>query len=143
MANVGDTGNGTTITLTTQTSMNSYKVESIQIGETTLDMLDVSHLGTSGDQERIASDLRKHGDWTINVIHNPAATAVTITGAVDTATITFPVYSTQTTTTGATVAASGVITSVKLPDLANGQVMKSVYKFSPDGDTGPTYTRGS
>lgn len=143
MALVGDTGNGATLTLTTQTAMNSYKIESIQIGEATLDMLDVSHLGTSTDQERIASDLRKHGDWTINVIHLPTATAVTITGLVDTATITLPVYSTQTTTTGATLAASGVITSVKLPDLANGQVMKSAYKFAPDGDTGPTYTRGS
>lgn len=143
MALTGDTGNGATFTLTTQTAMNSFKVESIQIGEISIDMLDVSTLSTSGDQERIASDLRKHGDWTINVIHNPAATAVTVTGSVDTATITLPVYSTQTTTTGATFAASGVITSVKLPDLTNGQVMKTVYKFSPDGDTGPTYTRGS
>ncbi len=143
MANVGDTGNGATVTLATQTAMNSFKIESIDVGEVSIDMLDVSHLGTSGDMERIASDLRKHGDWTLTVIHNPAATAVTVTGSVDTATITFPVYSTQTTTTGATFAASGVITSVKLPTLANGQVQKAVYKFAPDGDTGPTYTRGS
>ena len=143
MANVGDTGNGATFTLTTQTNMNSYKIESIQIGETTLDMLDVSHLGTSGVVERIASDLTKVGDATIEYVFNPAATALSVTGAVDTAVVTLPVYSTQTTTTGATFAASGVITSVKLPDLANGQVMKTVYKFAPDGDTGPTYTRGS
>lgn len=143
MANVGDTGNGTTFTLTTQTAANSYKVESIQIGEITVDMLDVSHLGTSGDMERIASDLRKHGDWTITCIKNHAATAVTVTMLQDTATITFPVQSTQTTTTAANLAASGVVTSWKLPDLNNGVVQKEVFKFSPDGDTGPTYTRGA
>lgn len=143
MALVGDTGNGATFTLTTQTAMNNYKIESIQIGEVTLDMLDVSTLATSGDQERIGSDLRKHGDWTISVVHNQAATAVSVTTLQDTATITFPVGPAQTTTTGATYAASGVVTSVKLPDIQNGTVMKSVFKFSPDGETGPTYTRGA
>lgn len=143
MALHGDTGNGATFTLTTQTAMNSYKIESIQIGEITLDMLDVSVLSTSGDMERIASDLKKHGDYTITCVKNHAATAVTVTGLQDTATITFPVGPSQTTTTGANLAASGVVTSWKLPDLNNGVVQKEVFKFSPDGDTGPTYTRGS
>ncbi len=143
MALVGDTGNGATFTLTTQTAMNSYKIESIQIGEITLDMLDVSVLSTSGDMERIASDLRKHGDWTLTCVKNHAATAVTVIGAQDTATVTFPVFPTQTTTTAANVAASGYITSWKLPDLNNGVVQKEVFKFSPDGETGPTYTRGA
>lgn len=143
MALTGDTGNGATFTLTTQTAMNSYKVESIQIGEITVDMLDVSHLGTSGDMERICSDLRKHGDLTINVIHNAAANPLTVSLSQDTATVTFPVATGQTTTTGATFAASGYITSIKYPDLANGAVQKAAYKFSPDGETGPTYTKGS
>lgn len=143
MSLIGDTGNGATLTLTTQTAMNAYKVESISIGEISLDMLDVTNLATSGDTERIGSDLRKHADWTITVIHNAKDTAVTVTLLQETATITFPVFSTQTTTNGATLAASGYITSVKLPDLQSGNVQKTVYKFSPDGDTGPTYTRGS
>lgn len=143
MALVGDTGNGATFTLTTQTAANSWKVKKIEIGDVTVDMLDVSVLSTSGDQERIASDLRKHGDWKITTVFLPTATAVSCTLAVDTATITLPVYSTQTTTTGATYAASGVITGVKLPSLENGVVMEAVYTFAPDGDTGPTYTRGS
>ena len=143
MALVGDTGNGATFTLTTQTAMNSYKIESIQIGDITIDMLAVSVLSTSGDEERIASDLRKHGDWTLTCVKNHAATAVTVTGLQDTATVTFPVQSTQTTTTAANIAASGVITSWKLPDLNNGVVQKEIFKFSPDGETGPTYTRGA
>lgn len=144
MALIGDTGNGATLTLTTQTAANSYKIQKISVGETTLDMLDVSNLATSGPMERIASDLHKVSDITIDYIFNPAATALTVTGAVDTVTITLPVYSTQTTTNGATYSASGVVTSVKpIPDLQNGTVMVGQVKFSPDGDTGPTYTRGS
>lgn len=144
MALIGDTGNGATLTLTTQTAANSYKITKIAVGDTTIDMLDVSHLGTSGVMERIASDLQKVSDITIDYVFNPAATALTITGAVDTATITLPVYSTQTTTNGATYACSGYVTAIKpIPDLQNGVVMAGQVKFSPDGDTGPTYTRGS
>lgn len=140
---VGDTGNGATFTLTTQTAVNSYKIQSIQIGETTLDMLDVSHLGTSTVQERIASDLQKPGPLTVNFIFSASATALSVTGAVDTATVTLPVLSTQTTTTGATYTGSGVVASVKLPDLQNGTVQIGTIKFEFDGDTGPTYSRGA
>lgn len=143
MALVGDTGNGATFTLTTQTGAASLKVDKIAIGELSLDMLDVSHLGTSTVQERIASDLQKPGDITVDYVFSGAATAVTITGLVDTATITFPVLGSQTTTTGATFVGSGVVTKFKLPDLQNGVVQKGQIVFSPDGDTGPTYTRGS
>lgn len=143
MALVGDTGNGATFTLTTQTAAASLKVESITIGEITLDMLDVSTLGTSDFQEMIASDLKATPELTVTYNFNAAATAVTVTGSVDTATITFPVVSTQTTTTGATFTGTGIVTSFKLPDLQNGQVQKGQIKFKFDGDTGPTYTRGS
>lgn len=140
---IGDTGNGATFTLTTQTNVTALKIDKISIGELSLDMLDVSHLGTSTMQERIASDLQKPGDITVDFVFSAYATAVNITGSVDTATITFPVGPSQTTTNGATFASSGVITKFKLPDLENGVVQKGQIVFSPDGDTGPTYTRGS
>lgn len=143
MALVGDTGNGATFTLTTQTAATSLKVDQIQIGEITLDMLDVSTLSTSDFQEMIASDLKATPELTISFNFNAAATAVTVTGLVDTATITFPVVSTQTTTTGATFTGTGVVTSFKLPDLQNGQVQKGQIKVKFDGDSGPTFTRGS
>lgn len=144
MSLVGDTGNGATLTLTTQTAANSYKITKIVVGETTLNMLDVSNLGTSEVMERIASDLVSVGDATIDYIFNPQATAISITRAVDTAVITLPVYSTQTTTVGATYSGTGVVTSIKpVPDLQNGMVMMGQMKFSYDGNTGPTYVRGS
>lgn len=143
MALVGDTGNGATFTLTTQTAAASLKIDQIQIGEITLDMLDVSTLSTTDFQEMIASDLKVTPELTISYVASAGATAVTVTGLVDTATITFPVLGSQTTTTGATFAGSGVVTSWKLPDLQNGQVQKGQIKFKFDGDSGPTYTRGS
>lgn len=143
MAIVGDTGQGATFTLSTQTAVSAYKVIDIDIGEMSRGMIEVSHLGTTTDEERIIEDLNKHGDWIVRVRHDAYSTAVTITGSVDTATITFPASPTQTTTTGANIAASGYITAVKLPKLAKNEPQEAVYKFSPNGDTGPTYTRGS
>jgi hypothetical protein len=143
MALVGDTGNGATFTLTTQTAAASLKVDQIQIGEITLDMLEVSTLSTSDFKEMIASDLKNTPELTVSYVYSASATAVTCTGSVDTATVTFPVGASQTTTTGATFTGTGIVTSFKLPDLQNGNVMKGQIKFKFDGDTGPTYTRGS
>jgi len=143
MALVGDTGNGATFTLTTQTAAASLKVDQIQIGEITLDMLDVSTLSSSDFKEMIASDLKNTPELTVSYVYSASATAVTVTGSVDTATVTFPVGASQTSTTGATFAGTGIVTSFKLPDLQNGNVMKGQIKFKFDGDTGPTYTRGS
>jgi hypothetical protein len=143
MALVGDTGNGATFTLTTQTAAASLKVDQIQIGEITLDMLEVSTLSSSDFKEMIASDLKNTPELTVSYVYSASATAVTCTGSVDTATVTFPVGSGQTSTTGATFTGTGIVTSFKLPDLQNGNVMKGQIKFKFDGDTGPTYTRGS
>lgn len=143
MALVGDTGNGATFTLTTQTAISTYRISKISIGELTYDMLDVSHLGTIGHEERVIADLEKGGDITIDFHHSVYATAVTVTRAVDTATITFPVGPNQTTTTGATYVGSGYVTKVKLPDLENNVIQAGQIMFSVDGETGPTYTRGS
>ncbi len=143
MSLMGDTGNLATFTLNTQTAASALRIEKITVGANTLDMLDTSTLGTVDFQERIASDLQKTGDITIDFVFNQAATAVGITRLVDTATITFPIGPAQTTTNAATYVASGVVTSVKIPDLQNGVVMKGQIVFSPNGDTGPTYTRGA
>lgn len=139
----GDTGNGATFTLTTQTAVASLKIDKISIGEITLDMLDVSTLATTGFMEEIASDLQKAPEVTIDYVFSQSATNISITGSVDTATITFPVGPTQTTTTAATFAGTGVVRAVKMPDFANGTVLKGQAKFKFDGDTGPIYTRGA
>jgi len=138
----GDTGNGATFTLTTQTAVASLKIEKISVGEITLEMLDVSVLATTGFMEEIASDLQSAPEVTIDYVFDQSATNIAVTGLADTATITFPLGPSQTTTTRATFAGTGVVTAVKIPDFANGEVMKGQAKFKFDGDTGPTYTRG-
>ena len=143
MALTGDTGNGATFTLTTQTAVASLKIDKISIGEITLDMLDVSVLATTGFMEEIASDLQKAPEVTIDYVWSQSATNIAITGLVDTALITFPVGPAQTTTTAATFTGTAVVRAIKLPDMANGSVMKGQAKIKYDGDTGPSYTRGS
>lgn len=143
MTIVGDTGSGATFTLTTQTAVSTYKIDKISIGELTYEMHDVSNLATTGHVESIIGDLEKGGDVTIDFFHSAYATAVTVTRAVDTATVTFPIGPSQTSTTGATYVGSGYVTKVKLPDLEKDVPQKGQIVFSVDGDTGPTYTRGS
>lgn len=142
MALVGDTGNGGTFTLTTQTAVSSLKVDKISVSESTLQMLDVSTLGTSGQMEEVATDLATNPEITIDFVWSQTATAITVSPSVDTATLTFPLASAQTTTTASTLTGTGHVTSIKYPDLENGAVMKGQIKFKFNGDTGPTYTRG-
>jgi hypothetical protein len=143
MSLIGDTGNLATFTLTTQTAVASLAVQKISIGEITLDMLDVSTLATTVFKEEIASDLQSAPEVTIDYVFNQAATNIAVTGLPDTATITFPLGPTQTTTTRATFAGTAVVTAVKLPDFANGEVLMGQAKIKFDGNTGPTYTRGA
>lgn len=140
---VGDTGNGATIALTTQTAAASLKVEKISIGESAIQMLDVSTLGTAGQMEEIPTDLASNPEITVDFVWSQSATAVTISTAVDTVTITFPLGPGQTTTVAANLTATGHVIATKFPDLENGAAMKGQFKFKPNGDTGPTYTRGS
>lgn len=141
MALTGDTGNGATFTLTTQTAVASLKIDKISIGEITLDMLDVSVLATTGFMEEIASDLQKAPEVTIDYVFSGLATNIAITGLVDTATITFPIGPGQ--TAASTFAGTAVVRAVKMPDFANGSVNKGQAKIKFDGDTGPTYTRSA
>lgn len=139
MANLGDTGNGATFVLGT-TSL-TLAVESIQIGEITIDMLDVSVLGTTDFMIEIASDLKRAPEVTVNFVFVTTATAPVVGSAAQTGTLTFPLRSGE--STAANLAGTGVITSFKLPDLQNGVVQKGSMKFKYDGDTGPTYTVAS
>ena len=139
---VGDTGNGATIALTTQTGAASLKVEKISVSESALNMIDVSTLGTAGQMEEIAADLASNPEITVDFVWSQSATAVTVSPAVDTCTLTFPVGPTQTTTVASTLVMSGHVVATKFPDLENGSAMKGQFKFKGNGDSGPTYTRG-
>lgn len=132
-----DTGNGTTVAFTSGSFAAS--IIDADLGDITIEMLDASHLGTSGDMEKVPSDLRDNGAWTFNYFADPtdADKVKPAVGVVDTLTVTFP---SQTAGTDATYVATGAVTSVKMPTLANGQLMQGSFEFTPDGFTGPTFT---
>ena len=115
MALIGDTGNGATCTFAT--SSLSLAITKIQIGEQTIDMLDVSTLATSGDQEMIASDLKKAQEVTVTALYVGTATLPVVGAAAETMTVTMPLFTG--TTTAANLAGTAQFTSSKLPDMEN------------------------
>lgn len=139
MALIGDTGNGATCTFAT--SSLSLAITKIQIGEQTIDMLDVSTLATSGDQEMIASDLKKAQEVTVTALYVGTATLPVVGAAAETMTVTMPLFTG--TTTAANLAGTAQFTSSKLPDMENGVLMQYQFKWKYNGDTGPTYTKAT
>lgn len=139
MALIGDTGNGATATF--GTSSLSLAVTSIQIGEISINMLDVSTLATTDFEEMKASDLKKTPEVTLNVLFVASAAIPTVGGAPETMTVTLPLFTG--TTNAATLAGTAQFTSLKLPDLANNQIMAAQVKFKYNGDTGPAFTVAS
>lgn len=137
MALVGDTGNGATVTFAT-TSL-SLLITSIQIGEETVEMLDVSTLATTGFMESIASDLKTTPEVTLTYVTDTSDAAPAVGGAAETITITAPQRTGE--TAAATYAGTAQITSsVVVQQFANGQIQTGQLKFKYNGDTGPTFT---
>lgn len=139
MASVGDTGNGATAVF--GTSALSLLITEIQIGEISIDMLDVSLLATTDFAIEIASDLKKAPEVTLKAVHNTALVAPTVGGAPETFTVTFPLRTGE--AAAANLAGTVVITGYTLPTLKNGEVQMLDVKVKFDGDTGPTYTKSS
>lgn len=133
-----DTGNGTTVALTTGPFTAS--VISVTIGEQTIDMLDASHLGTTGFMEKVVSDLADAGEVTIEYLADSTDEDKfkAPLGQTDTLTITLP----EQVAAGnpPTFAGTGAVTTWKPPDLVNGQLQTGSFTFTWDGYTGPTFT---
>ena len=137
MANMGDTGNGTTFVLAT--SALSLAIKTIAIGETVIDMLDVSTLATTDFMIEIASDLKQAPEVTATFVFDTSIDGATVGGAAETGTLTLPLRTGE--QTAANFAGTGVITAFKLPDTENGTVQEGQLKFKYDGEAGPTYTK--
>lgn len=139
MALIGDTGNGATCTFAT--SSLTLAITKIQIGEQTIDMLDVSTLATTSDQEMIASDLKKAQEVTVTCLYVGSATLPVVGATAEAMTVTMPLFTG--TTTAANLAGTAQFTSSKLPDMENGVLMQYQFKWKYNGDTGPTYTKAT
>lgn len=133
----GDTGNGATLVMS-GTALTNVRIKSIQIGEITIDALDVSTLATTAFMEEIQSDLAKAPEVTVTCVHVTSATLPVIDAVPQTCTISFPLQVGN--ILAANFAGTGFYTSIGLPQLANGEIQELTFKFKFDGDTGPVYT---
>lgn len=139
MANTAvDIGTGASVVF--GTSSLALNFTSISMGEETIQMIDTTHLGTTGFMTKMGADLKEAGEWTLEFQwdneNGPVPTAVA-----ETVTVTFP-QSTSNATSAATYAATGVISGVTQPTLTVGELQTGTLTFTPDGATGPTYTDG-
>lgn len=137
MALTGDTGNLATLTLP---GAYSVAIISINQGAAVLAPVDATVLATVTDQELIPGDIVVHGENTATFKWVGTVAKPTL-GTVGTCTVTKPL--TGALTNAATYSGTGMITSWKPPDLANGQLMVGEVKWVYDGDTGPTLTVAS
>lgn len=134
-----DTGHGATLTFGT-TSWSGW-VQGVPTNlAKTREVVDVSHLGTSGQKETMPGDLEDLGQLTFDVLFAAATGLPATTQTPETITLTWPLAPGGGGATGASLAGTGFIVSVKYPALQTNtaQVGQIVVQF--DGGTGPTWT---
>ena len=120
------------------TSAIAVNFTSIDLGEQTLEVIDTSHLGTTGFKTSMVGDLKEAGEWVFEFQWDSEA-GPTPSLTPETCTITFP-QATANATSAATYAATGYVRSIKYPTLGLEELQMGTLTFKPDGLTGPTYT---
>lgn len=135
---MADTGNTATFALGT-TSF-SVSIERINGGEKTLESIEDSHLGTTGNKTFFPSDLIDDGEIQCEFQYASDVSEPTL-GVVETGTLTWPTLAGD--AAGATLAGTGFLTNFRRPTLENGQKQMGSFTFKWDGKTGPTFTAGA
>ncbi len=134
-----DTGLGASLAFTTLSTF-SPKIREIPGLKRSVEEIDGSHLGTSGDQEVFEGDLIRNSPITIPILWNTNDT-IPAPGTKDTATITWPLRTAE--ATAANIAFTCIIMEVEFAGLKIGEVQMGSITIKPDGFTGPTYTKGA
>ena len=135
-----DTGHGATLTFGTTAWAGTVRGMSKNLAKT-LQVVNISHLATSGQQETMPGDLEELGEVELDVLF-AAVTGLPVTGTVETITITFPLQATGA-TTAANIAGTAFIVSIEYPPLQTNQEMLGKIRIKYDGATGPTWTAAS
>lgn len=136
---IGDTGQGWTLTLGTQSL--SLNITEIDLGQWTRGFLPVSQLSTTDFEEFIASDLVNGGEIKVKAIYRSSQNAPSVSAAPETVTVTAAL---QTGDSGAaTLAGTAFGTVWVLPKPKLNEVMMIEYTIKWNGDTGPTYTKAT
>lgn len=131
---MADTGNGATFTRSGYT----VDIVSIEVGEETIDVLDVSLLSTTGYMEKIAADLADAGTFSITLRVDAADAAVAVGGAAVSSVITWPLQSGE--STAANITGTAIFTGKGSVTFSNNELQERTDTFTWDGVTGPTFT---
>jgi len=150
MALTGDTGNGATLTFaanmgfgTATTSMNCITINQ---GEQSVKVVDVSTLQTTDCEESIPGDLRSVAEsnaefkW-LTTTQSTVANYCSLPGAAGAVVLTSPLRTGE--TTAATFTGTAFVNGFTPPAFANGELQKGQVKWKYDGDTGPGFTGAS
>lgn len=112
-----------------------------KIGEwqATRGKLDTSHLGTTNFKRQTVDDLADPGEIEIEAWFDPTKDLADINEGAETITVTYPLEAPP--GTPATLAGTGFLMMLSLPELVNGAVSKQKVKICFDGFTGPAFTK--
>ncbi len=132
-----DTGLGATLTLGTTGSVGV--IRSLTLPELTLNDIDTSHLGTTGQRTYIGGDLVEGGEIVAEVLFDTLVNALESFGVSETVTITFPI-SVNGNTTNATLAGTGYIKGQKFPDMQIDELQVYNLTIKVDGQTDFAWT---
>lgn len=134
-----DTGHGATVTFGT-TSW-SGKIRGIPQNLTrTRPVVNISHLGTTGEQETMPGDLTELGEVELDVLYEASVGLPSFAAAPETVTITYPLQATGGAVTAANVAGTAFVTHCGDPPLQTNQEMIAKIRIKFNGATGPTFT---
>ena len=130
-----DTGNGGTLTFGTS----GFTAQYITIGafEQEREVLDDSHLGTTGNATKQPGDLVEPGSFDCEIWYDPDEQPP-ISAVPETITKTYPLPSGQ--STPANTAGSGFVSKWGDAELQNNGLMRANMTVQWDGKTGPTCT---
>ena len=133
---VARTGLGATISGTGLVTTQVTRIGNIKIG---VDVLNISHLGTTGFDEDRPGDLRKNPD--LEVEFNWLGAAVPITTAMIPTSEPYAGISVTITLPGAgSYQGTAFVKEVEFPSAEKGNIMKGKYVLQFDGATDITYT---
>lgn len=139
MAVNGDTGQGWSFTFGTQSI--TLLVTQINCGKWSVGVLGVDLLATTEFMEKLASDLKDAGTFTVDFLWKTQTTAPVVGTTPETFTITAAQMTGD--TAAATLAGTGFVQDITWPTAALGQVNKGQITCCWNGDTGPAYTKAT
>lgn len=132
---MAQTGNGATVTF----SASSFSPSYVSLGgfDMTREALDDTSLSNSSFMSKVPSDLVDIGSMSFEYFYVPSSSDARpplygSNSSAQTITVTYG--------TSETISGTGFITSLTVPQIVNGELMRGTGEWQFDGKTGPTFT---